>query len=246
MFTLRRVILIFASLLVLLPFVFQSVTMTRAGQEAGTANLTNDDVIKMVQAKLPEGVIVAKIKSSPCRFDTSTDALIKLKQAGISDAVMQAMTEAGAPPRVANSPGATPMGPPPQSSSKVFVAGTGNPDRLPDVLDGLTGCLADKGVTVNPLGAAPMSRGVALEEMKQKGGSRLVFTSLDFAPGVNMRAHLTVQSFDENGKPLWEEKVNGSMMVTSQSGYIRKMVNNVCKKLDAHIGGEDLPKDARK
>jgi len=69
---------------------------TRAHAQAA-APLTNDDVIKMVQAKLPDAVIVAKIKSSPCKFDTSTDALIKLKQAGISDAVMQAMAEAGAP-----------------------------------------------------------------------------------------------------------------------------------------------------
>jgi len=68
-----------------------------AGARAqAAAPLTNDDVIKMVQAKLPDGVIVAKIKSSPCKFDTSLDALIKLKQAGISDAVMQAMAEAGA------------------------------------------------------------------------------------------------------------------------------------------------------
>ena len=97
MFTLRRVILVFASLLVLLLFVFQPVTIARGGQGAGAAPLNNDDVTKMVQAKLPDGVIVAKIKSSSCKFDTSLDALIKLKQVGISDAVMQAMTEARAP-----------------------------------------------------------------------------------------------------------------------------------------------------
>ena len=57
--------------------------------------LTNADVIKMVQAKLGDAVIVSKIKTSTCRFDTSTDALIKLKQAGVSDKVLEAMTEAG-------------------------------------------------------------------------------------------------------------------------------------------------------
>jgi hypothetical protein len=97
MFTHRRVILVLASLLVLLLFVFQPVTIARGGQGAGAAPLNNDDVTKMVQAKLPDGVIVAKIKSSSCKFDTSLDALIKLKQVGISDAVMQAMTEARAP-----------------------------------------------------------------------------------------------------------------------------------------------------
>jgi hypothetical protein len=61
--------------------------------------LTNDDIIQMVQVKLADSVIIAKIKSSACTFDTSTDALIKLKQAGLGDAVQQAMVEvAGQPP----------------------------------------------------------------------------------------------------------------------------------------------------
>lgn len=55
--------------------------------------LTNDDVLKMSESKLGDGVILAKIKSSVCKFDTSTEALVKLKEAGVSDAVMQAMAE---------------------------------------------------------------------------------------------------------------------------------------------------------
>jgi tetratricopeptide (TPR) repeat protein len=54
--------------------------------------LTNDDLIKMVQAKVPDSVIVAKIRSSKSEFDTSADALINLKHAGVSDAVLEAMT----------------------------------------------------------------------------------------------------------------------------------------------------------
>ena len=65
----------------------------RPGQNA-SANLTNDDVIKLVQAGITDSIIIAKIKSSSCGFDTSTDALIKLKQTGVSDAVQQAMVEA--------------------------------------------------------------------------------------------------------------------------------------------------------
>jgi hypothetical protein len=54
----------------------------------------NADVVKLVQAKLSDAIVIGKIKSSPCRFDLSTDALIKLKEANLSDAVIQAMTEA--------------------------------------------------------------------------------------------------------------------------------------------------------
>jgi hypothetical protein len=111
MFTLRRVILVFASLLVLLLFVSQPVPIARGGQAAGSAPLNNDDIMKMVQAKLPDAVIVAKVKSSTCKFDTSTDALIRLKGAGVSDAVLEAMAGCGAAPApaVSTPPAAGPV-----------------------------------------------------------------------------------------------------------------------------------------
>jgi tetratricopeptide (TPR) repeat protein len=68
---------------------------TQAEQPAAAPaqGLTNDDIIKMVQVKLGDSVIIAKIKSSACAFDTSVDGLSKLKQADVSDAVLQAMLE---------------------------------------------------------------------------------------------------------------------------------------------------------
>ena len=55
--------------------------------------LTNDDILQQVNAKLADSLIIAQIKKSACAFDTSTDGLVKLKQAGVSDAVLQAMVE---------------------------------------------------------------------------------------------------------------------------------------------------------
>ena len=73
-------------------------------QSSGGAPLTNNDVIKMVQAKLGDAVIIAKIRSSASQFDTSTDALIKLKHAGVSDAVMQAIAESGSSTSMTSKP----------------------------------------------------------------------------------------------------------------------------------------------
>ena len=53
------------------------------------AVLQNQDVIKMVKAGLDDALIIAKIGSSKCQFDTSTDALIQLKQSGVSAAVLK-------------------------------------------------------------------------------------------------------------------------------------------------------------
>lgn len=57
--------------------------------------LQNQDVIKMVKAGVDDGLILAKISSSRCQFDTSTDALIQLKQSGASAAVLKAVLAAG-------------------------------------------------------------------------------------------------------------------------------------------------------
>lgn len=61
------------------------------GAVAQTA-LANRDVLKMVQASLGEAVIVQTITSAAsANFDLSPDALVSLKQAGASDAVLSAM-----------------------------------------------------------------------------------------------------------------------------------------------------------
>ncbi len=80
------------TLLLLVLALLMTCSLTR-GQ--GPAPLSNADIIKMVHLKFGDNVIVAKIKSSACNFDTSMDALVKLKQAGVSDAVLAAMVEAG-------------------------------------------------------------------------------------------------------------------------------------------------------
>jgi hypothetical protein len=57
--------------------------------------LTNDSVIQMVKAGLPEAVVIAKIKSTATKFDLKTDSLVGLKKAGVSDKVLEAMVTAG-------------------------------------------------------------------------------------------------------------------------------------------------------
>lgn len=58
-----------------------------------TSCSANDEIIKLVQVKMPDSVVLAKIKSASCDFDTNTDALVKLKRAGASDAVLQAIMD---------------------------------------------------------------------------------------------------------------------------------------------------------
>lgn len=70
-----------------------TVWVKKAESQKPAARITNDQIIQMVAAKLPEDVIIAAIRSSSSKFDLSPDALIKLKQTGVTDAVIQLMVE---------------------------------------------------------------------------------------------------------------------------------------------------------
>jgi hypothetical protein len=64
--------------------------------------LSNQDIFHLIEAGIPSETIVAKIKASVCRFDTSTDALIALKTKGVPEAVLTAMVQATQSTSVAN------------------------------------------------------------------------------------------------------------------------------------------------
>src|ERR1035437_613144 len=56
------------------------------------SQLTIDQIIQMVTAKLPDDIIITSIRNSSSKFNLAPEALIKLKTAGVSDAVIRAMT----------------------------------------------------------------------------------------------------------------------------------------------------------
>jgi hypothetical protein len=75
--------------------------------------LTNADVLKMAESKLAPEIIVEKIKSSPCDFDTSPAALRGLKGAGVPDSLLllMVMSPKCAPPMLSRRvPVAVPVG----------------------------------------------------------------------------------------------------------------------------------------
>lgn len=96
------------------------------GTEAAEV-LTNDAIVSMVKAGLGEELILSKIKTSTGQYDLTTNALIKLKTAGVSDKIIQAMmgVPSAAGPAVAPAPPAAPvaMPPPPPPPPAVPVPG---------------------------------------------------------------------------------------------------------------------------
>jgi len=88
-----------------------SFTTVRAQDEV----MTNEEVISLAKAGLSPGIIIGKIRSGKSNFDLSTDSLIKLKQAGVSDDIVTAMLEAKSAKSTS-------------SSSTAMMAGGGDPN----------------------------------------------------------------------------------------------------------------------
>lgn len=64
-----------------------------AQTEQASRETTNDDVLALLNAGLPAQIVLSKIRTAQCRFDTSTAALVRLKEAKVPDAVIVAMLE---------------------------------------------------------------------------------------------------------------------------------------------------------
>ena len=75
--------------------------------QQGKKPLTNEDIIKMVKAGLPENTVILAIQKSSNKFDTSPDALITLKNAGVTQKVLDAILQAEASPSAPYGRGST-------------------------------------------------------------------------------------------------------------------------------------------
>jgi len=63
------------------------------GQDVATEKkaLTNQDVVSMVKAGLAPEIVIATMKSTPCKFDVSPQGLTDLKASGVPDPVILEM-----------------------------------------------------------------------------------------------------------------------------------------------------------
>jgi hypothetical protein len=59
--------------------------------QTSAIELTNKDVLDMVKSGLATEIVVAKIRATPGKFDTSAATLAELKSANVPDAVLMAM-----------------------------------------------------------------------------------------------------------------------------------------------------------
>jgi len=64
-------------------------------RQASERAMTNNDVVRMTQAGVDDGVILSTLRNRGGRFDTGPDAIIELKRQRVSDRVIMAMQGTG-------------------------------------------------------------------------------------------------------------------------------------------------------
>ena len=142
----------------------------KAAKPPAPAAMTNQDVIRLVKAKIADDLIVSKINQSKTKFDTSVDGLVALKAAGVSDGVIAAMMNPGAKPAGPAPVAPTPSAPPPPPAAADTTRAPAAPERpafppsntpQPVAATG-TDVAARRGAPPKPanIGAAPQNYGV--------------------------------------------------------------------------------------
>jgi hypothetical protein len=181
-----------------------------APQNANPA-LTNEDVVKMVQANLSTDIIVEQIRTNACSFSLSTNSLIKLKQANVPDKIisaMQAKNAANAPTgRIPETPNRAPSG--------GTTAGRSSPN-------GSNQLNAPSSVVVSPPGSQPTGRLVG-----PFGGTTLdaeTYSQLNDTDRLDLNLIHNIPSALEDGEVLRDFVMLNNCQ---NRGFLREMGNEI-------------------
>lgn len=79
-----------------IPKVLIEVMLQSAAEAAAADVVTNQAVLQMVDGRLPQDLIITKIRASSTAFDVSTEGLVMLQQRKVPRAIIQVMMQAGA------------------------------------------------------------------------------------------------------------------------------------------------------
>jgi hypothetical protein len=87
--------------------------------------LTNETLVKLAKAELSDDVILSMVRTQPGRFQKSPDAVIELKEAGVSDKVIAAVLNSNSAVQLSDT--AVPASPGPllaklESNSRIYIA----------------------------------------------------------------------------------------------------------------------------
>lgn len=209
---------------------------------AQTQELTVDEVVTMLEAKLPEQVVLTKIEGHGKAFDLSTDDLVRLKTAGATEKVMILMMDpsaaqpAAAPPATEASSG--PSGP--FDEPGVFYKKSGEwMAMLPEIVNWKTGG------TLKSLASAGVVKKDVNGHLPGQHSRNSVFSPLEFMiympEGVAITEYQLIRLRDNEKKGYREFRTITGGIFNAKSGAMRDMVPFEGKKEDTRLYSVVLP-----
>ena len=176
--------------------------------------MTNADLVKLVQAGVPESAIIASIHTSAPAFDLSADGLVALHKAGVTQGELEAAIAANSASHPA---GAAPAAPVPTASAP--TASTAATTHIPTVALVVSG--ASRRITLEK---------VQLAETKNKPTSMNSLAS-DTVLGQTMQVGVNATAWDvasHTGSYAGYTAVNGAgSVMTSMMGHRKPTVTYV-------------------
>ena len=83
--------------------IFMLFIVSKSNAQVTQEVLNNQSIISLTKSKLSSGLIIKKISQTNCKFDTKTEQIIALKEAGVSDEVVDAMISKASTPNAETS-----------------------------------------------------------------------------------------------------------------------------------------------
>lgn len=196
------------------------------------ATLTNSDILTMVKAKLPEQLILQKIETSRCHFDTFPSVLAELKYKGVPDSIISAMFD------IAN--GRKPVATQPSDVKRVTAnASTESPSFTPSLNNAEVIKMLRSGLSPAVIAEAIKgTRGIyetsanALLELKKAGATDDIIISMiqsnrgQSKPASNSTGRITdelttsFKRLEKSVVTVWSETGHGTGFIFDQSGLV--------------------------
>ena len=165
-----------SAFILFLLFTLMLTTPVRAQRPMHEKILRNNDILLMTGAKIAPEVIVAKIKISPCVFDTFPPVVKSLKSRGVPNSVLQAMIEAPSGPSTSSRPVRAPKPPnfvevrvpagTPVEVETIRAISSSDFKEVGDIRFRVTRSVSVNGMTVIPSGALATAR---VTDIKERG-----------------------------------------------------------------------------
>ena len=214
--------------------------------QSPAGSVTVADIITLLEAKLPEQVVLAKIRSNSQPFNVTTDELLKLKKAGASEQVLLMMLNPSAPAAsgTATTPPPSPSAPQqadnPFTEVGVYYSKAGKwTELLPEVVNWKTG-----GV-LKSIGSAGIVKKDVNGHLPGPNSRNSVASPLEFTiytpDGVAITEYQLIRLRSAPGKDYREFRTITGGVFNSKSGAMRDMVPFEGKKTGSRLYSVVLP-----